>query len=90
MKCSLKGGCMENNFDLIISDVQMPNMNGFEFIAKLRTMEKYRKTPVVIVSSEPIENHIQEIEQTKITKYIQKNVFKQNELIECIEEVLNY
>ncbi|MBR3604611.1 MAG: response regulator, partial [Candidatus Gastranaerophilales bacterium] len=80
----------ENNFDLIVSDVQMPNMNGFEFIAKLRATEKYRNTPVIIVSSEPIENHIQEIEQTKITKYIQKNVFKQNELIECIEEVLNY
>ena len=66
------------------------HMNGFEFIAKLRATEKYRNTPVIIVSSEPIENHIQEIEQTKITKYIQKNVFKQNELIECIEEVLNY
>ena len=80
----------DNNFDLIVSDVQMPNMNGFEFVAKLRTMEKYRKTPVIIVSSEPIENHIQEIEQTRISKYIQKNVFRQNELIECIEEVLNY
>lgn len=79
-----------NNFDLIISDIQMPEMNGFEMISKLRDMEKYSTTPIIVVSSEPIENHTHEIEKTKILKYIQKNLFKQKELIECIESVLNY
>ena len=75
-------------FDMIISDIQMPFMNGFEFISKARELEAYKNTPVIIVSSEPIENHFDDINKTRITKYIQKNVFKQNELIECIENIL--
>ena len=68
----------------------MPEMSGFEFISKLRKTSTYEKTPIIVVSSEPIENHAQEIEETKIIKYIEKNLFKQNELIECIEKVLDY
>jgi len=79
-----------NDFDLIISDIQMPEMNGFEMISKLRNMEKYTKTPIIVVSSEPISNHTREISQTRILKYIEKNVFKQDELLGCIESVLNY
>jgi len=78
----------QNDYDLIISDVQMPNMNGFEFIKELRKIPKYEQIPVIVVSSENIENHRQEIKETSIVKYIQKNLFKQNELIETIENVL--
>ena len=80
---------VENKYDLIISDIQMPEMNGFEFIAKLRKISNYEKIPVIIVSSEPKDNHIDEIKETKVVKYIEKNLFRQNELLECIENVLN-
>ena len=78
------------NFDLIISDVEMPEMNGFDFIQKLREIPVYENTPVIIVSSEPLERHIKDIEKTNVAKYIQKSAFRQNELIQCIEEILNY
>ena len=81
---------LNTNFDLIISDIQMPDMNGFEFIQKLRKYSNYEKTPVIIVSSEPKEKHLQEIQETKITKYIEKNLFKQDDLIDCIENILDY
>ncbi|MBQ9149986.1 hybrid sensor histidine kinase/response regulator [bacterium] len=77
-----------NDFDLIITDVQMPEMNGFQFISKLRTMDKYSKTPVIVVSSEQIENYTREIEETKIVKYIEKHSFRQNELLKFIENAL--
>lgn len=80
----------KTKYDLIISDVQMPEMNGFEFIGKLRNTAVYEKTPIIVVSSEPKAEHSQEIAQTKITKYIEKNLFKQDELIQCIEEILDY
>ena len=78
------------NFDLIVSDVQMPVMNGFEFIAELRKNPNYEKTPVIIVSSEPKEKHLKEIEEVNISKYIEKNLFRQQELIEYIESILDY
>ena len=79
-----------NRFDLIISDVQMPEMTGFEFIEKLRSTPAYEKTPIIVVSSEPREHYTDVIAKTKIMAYIQKNLFKQDELIKMIQEVLNY
>ena len=79
----------QNIYDLIISDVQMPGMNGFEFITELRKLKNYETCPVIVVSSEPKENYSKEIKNTKIVTYIQKNLFKQEELIATIEHVLN-
>jgi len=39
------------DFDLILSDIQMPGKNGFEFVAEVRTLPKHRTTPVIFVSS---------------------------------------
>jgi CheY-like chemotaxis protein len=41
----------ENDFDLIFLDVDMPGMTGFELCAKLRTLPRHKKTPVVFVTS---------------------------------------
>ena len=46
-----------NKYDLIITDVQMPEMNGFEFIKELRKITSYENTPVIVVSSEPKEKY---------------------------------
>lgn len=47
----------ENPFGLVFSDINMPNCNGIEFVKLLRTHEKYKSTPVIMVSSEN-ESHI--------------------------------
>jgi DNA-binding response OmpR family regulator len=41
---------VENKFDLIFLDVDMPGMNGFELCSKLRTLPAHKKTPVVFVT----------------------------------------
>ena len=38
-------------FDLMITDLNMPNMDGFEFIRSLRENPQYRDLPVIILSS---------------------------------------
>lgn len=42
---------MENEFDLIFLDVDMPGMTGFELCANLRALPHHKKTPVVFVTS---------------------------------------
>ncbi|HVV02417.1 MAG TPA: response regulator, partial [Verrucomicrobiae bacterium] len=37
-------------YDMVILDVDMPGMNGFELCAKLRALPAYKKTPVVFVT----------------------------------------
>jgi two-component system, chemotaxis family, chemotaxis protein CheY len=46
--------------DLIISDVNMPNMDGFTFTKTLREQEEYRDLPIIILSTEGQDRDIQQ------------------------------
>lgn len=41
-----------DKFDLIITDINMPDINGLELLNYVRQSDKHAKTPVVIVTSE--------------------------------------
>ena len=41
----------KRKFDLVITDLNMPNMDGFEFIRALRDNPEYLELPVIILSS---------------------------------------
>lgn len=41
----------QNRFDLVVLDVEMPRMNGFDLCRKLREMPGYENTPVIYVTS---------------------------------------
>jgi len=40
------------NFDVVIVDVNMPDINGLELVAFLRKTPQHRSTPVIIISTE--------------------------------------
>ena len=40
------------SFDLVITDINMPNMNGIELIERLRQLDEYRYTPILVLSTE--------------------------------------
>ena len=41
-----------NSCDLVLTDINMSNMDGYEFIRRIRADEKYSSLPVIIVSTE--------------------------------------
>jgi two-component system chemotaxis response regulator CheY len=41
-----------DSFDLILTDINMANMDGYEFIRRIRVDVKYRLLPIIIVSTE--------------------------------------
>jgi two-component system, chemotaxis family, chemotaxis protein CheY len=43
---------LTDHFDLVITDINMPRMDGFQFIEEIRTMREYDSIPVLIVSSQ--------------------------------------
>ncbi|ABB38373.1 response regulator receiver protein [Oleidesulfovibrio alaskensis G20] len=49
----------EETVDLIISDVNMPRMDGFTFIKTVREQDTYRDLPIVVLSTEGQEKDIQ-------------------------------
>jgi two-component system, chemotaxis family, chemotaxis protein CheY len=50
----------DSSVDLIISDVNMPGMDGFTFLRILREQEEYRNLPVIILSTESRDEDIRQ------------------------------
>ena len=42
----------ENSVDLVISDVNMPRMDGITLVSQLRTLPTYRLTPLLLLTTE--------------------------------------
>jgi two-component system chemotaxis response regulator CheY len=42
----------EQKFDLVLTDINMPNMNGISFVSKLRLIDGYATVPVVMLTTE--------------------------------------
>jgi two-component system, chemotaxis family, CheB/CheR fusion protein len=40
----------QQDFDLVISDIGMPEMNGYELVESLRTLSKYQAIPIIAVT----------------------------------------
>jgi signal transduction histidine kinase/CheY-like chemotaxis protein len=74
--------------DLILLDLMMPEMDGFEFIAHLRENEKWRSIPVVVLTAKDItpEDHLRL--QGNVRKVFRKASFSRDELIEEIRAAM--
>jgi two-component system chemotaxis response regulator CheY len=44
------------NFSIIITDINMPNMDGIELIKHLREMEQYKVVPILVLTTESGDN----------------------------------
>ena len=42
----------ETQYDLIISDVNMPNMDGLTMVSEIRKLPQYSKTPILVLTTE--------------------------------------
>lgn len=41
-----------STFDLIITDINMPNMDGIDLVSELRKIPQYSKTPILVLTTE--------------------------------------
>ena len=62
----------EGVFDLILSDMNMPAMDGIEFLRQLATMESAKGIPVVMVTTEGSESRVVEALSIGAKGYIRK------------------
>ena len=75
-------------FDLIISDIEMPEMNGLEFLSNLKTDEMYFDIPVIMVSSVLKEENRKSAEELGAEGYIIKGEFNQDDFLNTVISVL--
>lgn len=60
------------DIDVIISDLEMPKMNGFQLLSHIRQHQDWSKKPVVILTSRSSEKHRQLAEELGATAYLTK------------------
>ena len=61
-----------NPVDLILSDINMPIMDGLEFVRQLQTVEKLRGIPVVMITTEGSETNVVQALSFGAKGYIRK------------------
>lgn len=77
-----------SEFDVVVSDVDMPRMNGFDLTAKIRGDKKLSELPVVLVTAlESREDRERGID-VGANAYIVKSSFDQSNLLEVIRRLL--
>ncbi len=62
----------KNEIGLIISDWNMPNMTGLEFLKAVRSDESFKKIPFVMVTAEGQKNNVMEAAKAGVSNYIVK------------------
>ena len=73
------------NFDLIVSDIEMPGMNGIEFAEKLKFDADWGDTPIIFLSSHAEPDIIEKSKAAGFHEYVGK--FDREGLIETLREV---
>ena len=66
----------EDHIALILLDVQMPGMDGFEVARKLHASEKTRSLPIIFITANQDDVHIEEAYLAGAVDYIQKPIRK--------------
>ena len=59
-------------FDLIISDWNMPNVNGLELLKAVRADERFKHIPFMMLTAESQKEYLLEAIKAKVTSYLSK------------------
>ena len=77
-----------SHYDLVMTDINMPKISGYEFVEILRNDEMYMDMPIIVMSSIVKEDAMKEFSKKNISGYIQKDLFNQTEFTELVREIL--
>lgn len=77
------------HFDAILTDVEMPHMDGFTLTSHLRQEADYQHTPIIIITSREKEEDKRRGIQVGADAYIVKGDFDQNNLVETLNALLS-
>ncbi len=75
-------------FDLIISDVNMPNMDGLAMVSAIRALPQYAKTPILVLTTERGDEMKSKGKQAGATGWIVKP-FVPDQLLKAVNIVLS-
>ncbi len=79
----------EQDFDIVLSDVEMPNMNGLEMTAAIRQNSKYNQLPIVLITTLASPEDKQRGKEAGANAYLTKGDFEQQLLFQTLNQLIN-
>jgi two-component system chemotaxis sensor kinase CheA len=78
----------EQTVDLIVSDVEMPNMDGYALTEAVRASPRLRDLPIILVTSRSTDEDKARGAQAGADAYLVKSAFDQASLVRAVEQAL--
>ncbi len=75
------------NFDLLISDVNMPELNGLELARQIKTDERYKTKPIIILTTESSDEMKMAGKEAGVTGWMVKP-FSEEKLVKTLKMIL--
>jgi two-component system chemotaxis response regulator CheY len=76
-----------DSFDLIVTDINMPNLDGIGFIKEVRKEPNYKFVPIIVLTTESQESKMQEGKSAGATGWIVKP-FSADKLIAVVKKII--
>ncbi|MCX7669177.1 MAG: response regulator, partial [Anaerolineae bacterium] len=83
-----EGVAPDGLFDLIVSDVAMPRLDGFELTARVRADQRFKNLPVILVTSLDSQEDRERGVKVGADAYIVKAAFDQDNLLATIRRLI--
>lgn len=80
---------VENNYDLIITDMIMPAISGEEIIAKLKSVEQTKHIPIIAISASIPDEQIEGVKEMGVEEFFLKTRIVPSDLSRKVSEILN-
>ncbi len=78
----------QEGFDLVVSDVEMPHMNGFDLTVKIRANQRTAGLPVVLVTALDSRDDRERGAEVGANAYVVKSSFDQGNLLEVVRRLI--
>lgn len=77
-----------DTFDLVVTDVEMPRMNGFDLTARIRSDSNLSELPVVLLTALEQREHRERGVEVGANAYIVKSHFDQSDLLQVVRQLI--
>lgn len=77
-----------NTFDMVVTDIDMPRMNGIELIRTLRGLERFRRLPVIVVSYKDRPEDRDAALEAGANRYVTKAEFDTDAMLTTVADLL--
>jgi two-component system chemotaxis sensor kinase CheA len=78
----------EDRFDLVVSDVEMPRLHGFDLTARIRADKHLAQLPVILVTARESQEDLEKGVEVGANAYIVKSSFDQGNLLDVVHRLI--